>query len=69
MAETKLSEAIDWFFDEGYRQLAKNPKAVEQSAFYSAICSIRRAAKVLNLPPSEILLISYNGYRNGRKKQ
>lgn len=62
-----LEKAVNWFFNGGYKDIAKSKKdAPTQSLVSSAYTSVMRVSDTMKLTPSEVLLLTYEGRRNGK---
>jgi hypothetical protein len=64
----KLEKAVNWFFSTGYNQVCKNKNAPTQSKISSAYSSIMKVSEIMEMEPSEVILFTYEGKMNGKKK-
>lgn len=69
MSPKNLTAAVDWFFTEGYKELAHNPSAPTQSLVSSAFLRLKKVSDLLEVSPSDALLMTYEGKMNGKLKK
>lgn len=68
-SERDLEEAVDWFFNSGYKILSRSkPNAPTQSQIGSAYAAIMRVGDLMKMSPSDVILFSYQGHINSRRK-
>lgn len=68
MNSVNLEKAIDWYFREGYKHLAKNPSGTFQAVCSSSMGRIHKLMDLMNSEGSEIIILLYEKNANKLRK-